>query len=346
LQGALVAAQRTHAQRAVSTQQWQNRWAVLAGVLPAWAEGDEEDKKGPEKECAAALNESVDAATHTITKWHQCAKAGHIFMSARDQNKGLMQMTFRAWREQVELTAPQIHNVPTKWKVRTTTNQPTTTRIARDDPDTDWGDRECEDPSPEKALAHTKRDDWCDVPQAAYNWNPWGTRQCADDNSQAPQDDDDTRAYGPLTQQACRAEQRWKLRDKCLRVATYYRVMHLRHTARRREHMQTMQRKFAAWALSFIRHIKHQERLTAHNVMASRERTSRQDLVSASTRMQMRPTDLYRETRRNNARQPLQRPTRRTRLTTMTTAEIGSLIYTSMCTAASRFRMWLSRDAG
>ena len=104
LQGALVAAQRTCAQRAVSTQQWQNRWAVLAGVLPTWAEGDEEDKKGPEKECAAALNESVDAAAHTVTKWHQCAKAGHIATMATAEIGSLIYTSmctaasrFRTW---------------------------------------------------------------------------------------------------------------------------------------------------------------------------------------------------------------------------------------------------------
>lgn len=345
LQGCLVATQHAHAQRAVSTEQWQNRWAVLAGVLPAWAEGGEEDRKGPEKECAAALNASVDAATYTITEWHQCAKAGHTFMKAREHNRGLLQLTLRAWREQVELSNPQINDTPARWKVRTTTSRTTTEHIAGDDPDAALEDREREQ-SPEVALAQRKRRDWGDVPQTAYNWNPWGTRAHTPDDTLSPPNGDIANPPSPPNPQERRAEQRWKLRDKCLRIATYYRVMHLHHEATRREYKCKLQHKFARWALSFVRYVEHKERLAAHNDTTSRERASRHDLVSASTRMHMRPNDLYREARRNNARRTTRKSTRRKRLATVATAEIGSLLYASMCTAASRFRAWLSQDAG
>jgi len=39
---------------------------VLAGVLPAWDECSSEGQKGPEKECAAALNAGVDVAVRTL----------------------------------------------------------------------------------------------------------------------------------------------------------------------------------------------------------------------------------------------------------------------------------------
>ena len=53
---ALAATLCTHAQQTLSTTQWRNRYVVLAGVLPAWDECSSEGRKGPEKECAAALN--------------------------------------------------------------------------------------------------------------------------------------------------------------------------------------------------------------------------------------------------------------------------------------------------
>ena len=66
LKGALAATLRTHAQQDISETQWRNRYVVLAGVLPAWDECSSEGQKGPEKECAAALNAGVDVAVRTL----------------------------------------------------------------------------------------------------------------------------------------------------------------------------------------------------------------------------------------------------------------------------------------
>ena len=118
LRGAQQAAQRTRTQRPVSQEQWQNRWAVLAGVLPAWAEDGIEAREGPEQECAAALNAGVDLAVHTLTEWHHCAKAGITFAKQREQHRGLLHLVLRAWREHVEQVAPQLHATPAAWRVR------------------------------------------------------------------------------------------------------------------------------------------------------------------------------------------------------------------------------------
>ena len=66
---------------------------VLAGVLPAWDECSSEGQKGPEKECAAALNAGVDVAVRTLQEWHQCARPGITFAGARRVHRGLMQLT-------------------------------------------------------------------------------------------------------------------------------------------------------------------------------------------------------------------------------------------------------------
>ena len=84
LKAARVAAQRTQACRPVSHEQWRNRWAVLAGVLPVWAESGSEEREGPTEECALALNLGVDSAVHTITKWPQeCKGWPHLCAPAR-----------------------------------------------------------------------------------------------------------------------------------------------------------------------------------------------------------------------------------------------------------------------
>ena len=154
-------------------------------------------------------------------------------------------------------------------------------------------------------------------------------------------------SVGPPALATYRAEQRWKLRDKCLRVATYYRVMHLRAHALRAASLARMQRRFAAWAPSFVEHCRLRKRREGHDVHSARERVSRQGLVSASTRMQLMAPDIYRESRRNAPRRVRQRSAGRRRLLpTLVEAEIGSRLYSNMCTIASRFMEWLARDTG
>ena len=44
---------------------------------------------------------------------------------------------------------------------------------------------------------------------------------------------EDEAVLGPITLSDYDADRRWKLRDKCLRVATFYRVMHMRERSRK-----------------------------------------------------------------------------------------------------------------
>ena len=81
------------------------------------------------------------------------------------------------------------------------------------------------------------------------------------------------------------ADRRWKLRDKCLRVATYYRVMHMRERSRRTACMHRLRKLFAGWAASFLVHVRHAAARAVHEERAATTRAGRQGLVSAVTRM-------------------------------------------------------------
>ena len=362
LQSAQKAEQRTCTKRPVSQEQWHNRWAVLAGVLPAWAEGGSEERTGPVTECAGALNAGVDLAAHTIAQWHQSAKAGLTFAKQREQHIGLLQLTIRAWREQVEHDMLHLQATPAAWKVRLPPRrsaaqlpslrqhslQQTSSVQVLDvlvhaththPPGVD---------NPDQTLARQRCEDWGDLSAAARNWNPWGTAIV--DQTQTPGARSDEGLTGPLTFAHHRVLQRWKLRDKCLRVATYYRVMHLNRRAQRAADLKRLRARFSRWAFSFIRHTQHATRQDAHDRHAAELRASRQGRVSASTRMRMHNLDLYRESRRNAPRRPHTHGdgprTHRKRLPAQADSEIGSLLYDNMCIVASRFQLWLTRDPG
>ena len=179
--------------------------------------------------------------------------------------------------------------------------------------------------SADMTLAAKRRDQWDDIHATARNWNPWGTRMAAACDEE--EDHTTEREAGPQTNEEYQTEMRWKLRDKCLRVATFYRVMHLRARALRIATRKRLRLRFTVWSNSFIEYTRHTARQSAHDTTASHARASRQGQVSAQTRMHMTAPDLYRETRRNAPRRPHatndQPQTRRKRLTSLMDTEIG-----------------------
>jgi hypothetical protein len=334
LQVALAASQQMCAQRPLTQSQWQNRWQVLAGVLPAWAEGDERDSKGPVKECAAALNDGVDLAIHMTTKWHQCAKAGSTFAKARLANRGLLQLTLRAWREQAEREVQLRDDAAQQRSAAAHDAAHATQASAAPQLDT---------ASQEKTFSQHRREDWRDVTPAARTWNPWGTRLSPAQETQTTVD----LTTGPPTLSEHQMHMRWKLRDKCLRVATYYRVLELHRRALRKKTLSRLRARFASWALSFVDHTKLTARQEIHDALALATRHSRRDRVSANTRMGMTDVDLYREARRNTTRpRAANGSTRRILLPTHLDTEIGHRLYENMNLIATRFRMWREHDPG
>ena len=142
------------------------------------------------------------------------------------------------------------------------------------------------------------------------------------------------------------ADRRWKLRDKCLRVATFYRVMHMRERSRKEGCMRRMRRLFSGWAASFLAHTQHVAMQVAHGARAAADRKGR---VSASTRIRMTVPDLYREARRNAPRRrAVVGARRRVRpyLPSMVDTDIGARLYGDMCTIGSWVRHGLARGDG
>ena len=300
LKAARVAAQRTQACRPVSHEQWRNRWAVLAGVLPAWAESGSEEREGPTEECALALNLGVDSAVHTITKWHKSAKAGLTFVRQREQHRGLLHLVVRAWREQVEYAMPRLQAAPSLWKVR----QPPRRGAARfgetgDNPDGPGDGTLLQEagaslagpsigPGTDRAMAADRRDDWSTVARAARTWSPWGNGAATADGSD---DEPGTEAAptGPVTLATYQAVSRWQLRDKCLRVATYYRVMHMHTRAIRAARLRRLRARFSAWAPTFVMHTHEIARREVHDSRTAADRQTRGEQVSSRTRMRLDP---------------------------------------------------------
>ena len=178
---------------------------------------------------------------------------------------------------------------------------------------------------------------------AARTWNPWGTRLSPAPETQITVD----LTTGPPTLLEHRMHMQWKLRDKCLRVATYYRVLDLHRRALRKKTLSRLRARFASWALSFVDHTKLTARQETHDALALATRHGRQGRVSANTRMGMTDVDLYREARRNTTRpRTATGPTRRILLPTHLDTEIRHRLYENMNLIATRFRMWREHDPG
>ena len=130
---------------------------------------------------------------------------------------------------------------------------------------------------------------------------------------------------------------RWRLRDRCLRVATYFRVMRLGETARRRARLSALRGRFQAWAVSFMRVTAERKRQSAHEQASQRQRTQRDERVCASTRMRMTAVDVYREERRNvRGGQAVALVRRRKRIPTLLDTEVGMRLYGNMREVARR----------
>ena len=95
---------------------------------------------------------------------------------------------------------------------------------------------------------------------------------------------------------------RWRLRDKCLRVATFFRVMRLDEVARRRARLSVIRGRFQEWAVSFVWVAAERKRRGVHEQASRRQRAQRDERVCANTRMRMTPVGVYREEQRGARR--------------------------------------------
>ena len=135
------------------------------------------------------------------------------------------------------------------------------------------------------------------------------------------------------------------LRDKCLRVATYYRGMAMQARSKRRIQLGLSRALFRTWASSVIQQRREHKRCEAHKQQSDSQRHIREGHASAQTRMHMRRPDLYTE-QRQHKRAKIAQPSaerKRKRLPTLTDTQIGHRCYENMRTIAAR-SVW-TRDA-
>ena len=138
-------------------------------------------------------------------------------------------------------------------------------------------------------------------------------------------------------------EQRWKLRDRCLRIASYYRVMNSCAVASERKRLRYIKDRFQRWATSWLNKLSTEADAGRREEIVEEERGRRGDQPSANTRMEPRRPDMYRGgVRRYKPRarpeerhkRLIRKQLRRTSITV--TAQIGPRVHEDMLIIAYR----------
>ena len=97
---------------------WTNRYAVLAGCLPEWAQDGATQAPQPTKDMVGTVLLGQDLVVKAVAQWRAQAAPMHAFVQARTAERGLMRLVFGCWRERVEYDAPGINNDASRWRVR------------------------------------------------------------------------------------------------------------------------------------------------------------------------------------------------------------------------------------
>ena len=119
LRAAAQAARDTHRGAPLNDGAWANRYAVLAGCLPAWADADADTHtREHTKEVMSVITHGQGLATEAATAWREMAAPGEAWLRHRARERGLMTLVLRCWREQVEHDAAGISGDSTRWRVR------------------------------------------------------------------------------------------------------------------------------------------------------------------------------------------------------------------------------------
>ena len=309
LRGAASAARSTYAGDAIDEQAWTNRYALLAGCLPAWADdGDTTPAHGHEHTRATtdAIVHGQTLAAEAANAWRTAAAPGMAWLKHRAREHGTMKLVFRCWRERVEHDTAGINNDATRWHVRRERQQHARPRRQQRQLSADV--------SEEKQFQITQLGDFDDY-ATRNKWSPWRETQAA---PAAPPEDVDT----DTTQL-----QRWRLKCDLMRIATYYRVTgaHTRAEARKRSNRTRM--RIQTWAGSLIR----------ERARAAQQPMDTEDPGGRESRKRALPPGQYSDTRTNRPRaNPDQMnrrrtQTRQTRLgPTMNSTEIGKRLRDEM----------------
>ena len=205
-----------------------------------------------------------------------------------------MQLTLSAWREQVEHANTAMAADPTRWKIRKQTTR---------------GAREVTRPRVKNTIGtikHTegaikavnKREDWTDINPRHRLWSPWTIR---DPNAKQGVDTanvNQPRLHPRGTTTLTETEKQWKLRDKCLRIATYYCVMAMQARSKHRIHLGLSRTLFRKWASSVIQQRSEQKRCEAHtsNNRTANDKPGRDMQAHRHTHASTKTGPIYRTT--------------------------------------------------
>ena len=149
--------------------------------------------------------------------------------------------------------------------------------------------------------------------------------------------------------------QAWRLRDRCLRVASYYRVMRLGDRAGERTHREAITARFQRWASSWLEQKRVQAAAAAEQGQRQGEeaeaRQRRGELPSAATRMERKRPAVYRCGVRPYKKRTAQHVIDRRRLAKrgrrvdiVAGAEIGHRLYGDMMIIEERCRQERERN--
>ena len=234
LRAAAQAARDTHRGAPVNDDAWANRYAVLAGCLPAWADDAHADTHTREhtKEVMNTVSHGQGLATEAATAWREMAAPGEAWLKHRSRERGLMTLVLRCWRERVEHDAAGISHDSTRWRVRREPRQHA--RQGRRQ------QRRAPDGSDEKQFQTTQLINLVDF-ATRFKWSPWRDIQPRATTEEA---DDST----DMTQL-----RRWRLKCDLMRVATYYRVTGAQMRVDARKRSARTRTRFREWAASVRR---------------------------------------------------------------------------------------------
>ena len=312
LKVAAQAARMTHQGDVIDDSAWHNRYAVLAGCLPAWADHEEPHAREHTREITHAIMQGQDLATEAAETWREAAAPAMAWMRHRTAERGLMTLIFRSWRERVEHDTPGINHDSTRWRVR---RQP---RQQRAGPTT-RPRRRAHNNSDEKNFADEQLRNFTHVAQT-YKWSPWGTKP---DKHVDNVNDTTTVDENQL--------RRWRFKCDMMRVATYYRVTGAQNTADNRERRARVKARFRVWAASMHGHRGGQVMQgAAKDGGASRKRPLAGSYQQARTYKQRATQEELNERRL--------RPKRRRLGSTATCTELGKRTRDEMCDVARECR--------
>ena len=309
LQSAKEAAEAIKRGERIDEEQWRNRFAVLAAMLPEWEEGNAKSKTV--EACAAAVVSGQDTATEATAAWKKAAQKGIAFENNRRKEAGLLHLTLRLWREQIEKEAPGICNDNSRWVIRTKKQG----RAMRPRRATNHS------PSASEVFVNERKLNFQREVTDNYTWSPWFPTNPRGQTE--PEDEATSMGQEETTEEEQAQWRAWQLRDRCLRVATYYRVQHMQSRAARRERRLRVQVALRAWAKQTLETTRQQQ----HREAGKRARDPITYKETPTRKQRATPEEMIIRANR-----------KRTRIQTTTAAETGRRLMAMVTETAERVK--------